>query len=114
MNKAKKGLDWVQTFAESNIMSPSLITLDAGESVSALHHVGQHHHHPHVVLPDHFPEGWGGVLARTLGSNKLLDRTFSVTERGKYVFKMSGFGEGVKYKTTSVTLLQLLPTVCNY
>ena len=94
-------------------MNPSLITLDAGESVRALHHVGQHHYHPHVVLPDHFPKGWGGVLARTLGSNRLLDRTLFVTERAKYVSKMSGFGEGVKNKITSVTLLQLLPTVCN-
>ena len=56
----------------TDVIRPVLVALDAGEPLRPLHHVGQHHHHPHVVLPDHFPEGWGRVLARTLGSEELL------------------------------------------
>ena len=72
-----------------HIVWPVFAALDHAPDarVTGLHTAGQHHHHTHPVLPDHRPEGGGGVRPRALGrdvhpgglSEHVLD------ERGVYV-----------------------------
>ena len=52
----------------AHVVRPVLAALDHAPDarVAGLDTAGQHHHHAHLVLPDHRPEGGRGVGARAL------------------------------------------------
>merc|ERR1719234_1073396 len=51
----------------SNLIRPIESTFKTWES-TALHQVGQHYHHSHLVLPDHAPKSRTCLFPGTLGS----------------------------------------------
>merc|ERR550525_964800 len=54
--------------AISDLIRPVEGALETWEA-TALHQVGQHHHHSHLILPNHTPKSWTCLLARALGCN---------------------------------------------
>ena len=61
----------------SHRLWPVHVALNSSET-PALHQVGEHHHHPDVVLPDHAPEGRSCVLAGTLRNKETLDPVYNI------------------------------------
>jgi len=64
----KLNLKVSKSSAVSNLVRPVEGAFKTWES-TALHQVGQHYHHSHLILPNHAPKSWTCLFSRTLGSN---------------------------------------------